>query len=127
MAAMHIVMMILGALLLASGCVSSAGYEASESSMPHIPPRPAGATYPNWEHLCIFNGDVDQYRSTLSRAGAEGWELVGQERLELCFKRPVHPPVDATPGAPASPESEQTGAAPAAVEPASDLAAPQPE
>lgn len=56
-----------------------------------FPPRPVGADYPNWEHLCVVasKGDVSE---TLNNSGKTGWELVavaprqGGDSL-MCFKR----------------------------------------
>jgi hypothetical protein len=84
--------------LLLAGCttISGAGGETNT-----IPPRPAGACYPNWEHMCI-NPAVGTYSQMLNEAGAQGWEMVLRtEQGTYCFKRPVaSPPSSACPPAP---------------------------
>lgn len=57
-----------------------------------FPPKPAGAEYPSWEHLCVVF-DSSNGSDVLNNAGAEGWELVGlgiqgADSL-MCFKRPA--------------------------------------
>lgn len=56
-----------------------------------FPPKPAGATYPSWEHICVVF-DSSNATETLNNSGGEGWELVGMgiqgaDSL-MCFKRP---------------------------------------
>jgi hypothetical protein len=84
--------------LLLAGCttISGAGGETNT-----IPPRPAGACSPNWEHMCI-NPAVGTYSQMLNEAGAQGWEMVLRtEQGTYCFKRPVaSPPSSACPPAP---------------------------
>jgi hypothetical protein len=75
--------------LLLAGCttISGAGGETNT-----IPPRPADACYPSWEHMCVYPA-LGGFDELLNEAGAQGWELVTfTEQGGLCFKRPVAPP-----------------------------------
>ncbi len=72
--------------LALSGC-AGATYGASTQGL--IPPRPKGATYSNWEHLCITIS-TRNLTEALNQAGQEGWELVGVDAGGIaCFKRPI--------------------------------------
>lgn len=79
---------VLLGVLTASGC-GVTSYGASTDGT--FPPRPAGADYPNWEHVCfVFTGK--NATEVLQGAGDKGWELValgnqGSDGL-MCFKRP---------------------------------------
>jgi len=57
-----------------------------------FPPRPGGADYPNWEHMCVV-ATKSNATETLNNAGNEGWSLVavGQQGGKdlMCFKRPL--------------------------------------
>lgn len=53
-----------------------------------IPPRPAGATYPNWQHMCLTLSPADA-SDLLTEAGNQGWELVAIGDNGACFKRPA--------------------------------------
>lgn len=87
-----------------------------------IPPRPAGATYPGWEHHCAaIDGSMglgDALAKFLADAGKEGWELVLSQdinsQLYFCFKRPL-----VAPDAPSSAAS--SGAEPVVVVPGSTI------
>ncbi len=78
--------LFLAAMLVACGGTS---YGVSRDGV--FPPRPNGADYPNWDHMCkvVSQGDVSD---TLNEAGAQGFELVtlaNQSGKDLmCFKRP---------------------------------------
>ena len=53
-----------------------------------VPPRPPGATYPNWEFLCL-DGPLTSSSLVefLNAAGAQGWDLVTTS--PACVKRPA--------------------------------------
>jgi hypothetical protein len=70
------------------GC-GSTSYGVNTEGM--FPARPAGADYPNWDHMCVVVTKSNA-TETLNDAGAQGWELVtvgkqGSNDL-VCFKRP---------------------------------------
>ena len=99
--------LILG--LLAGGCVSVRGAGADSNS---IPPRPEGAPYPNWEHMCVHPG-IGGSSDLLNGAGEQGWELVAiTGEGVFCFKRPVMPPGGVFPPPPGPPPPPRPPAAP---------------
>jgi hypothetical protein len=105
------------AVCLAPGCNSTAYGTGTRGGEYSIPPRPAGATYPNWEHLCITPTTTEIFDNTLRQAGAQGWELIGFGDQVTCFKRPAPPSPDAgarpaVSPAPDQPEPEQAPAVP---------------
>ncbi len=75
-------------LLLAAGC-GTASYGVSLDGS--FPARPTGASYPNWEHMCLVAQQATA-TETLTNAGGKGWELVAVSPYKgntlLCFKRP---------------------------------------
>lgn len=93
--------------VLAAGCAATP--QGFGSSSGGVPPRPAAASYPGWEHYCAWidgNAGYDAaVTKLLSDAGKEGWELVTMVNIgdtpRFCFKRPL---VDGTtpPAAPAA-------------------------
>lgn len=115
---MRIKLLLLLTLVIVSGCGPRAfgtGMRGEDS----IPPRPVGASYPNWEHLCVGLGA--QFGEVLDRAGAAGWEMVGIGTdgggVIVCFKRPaVTGPAstlaDPPSGNEVSPQSSPASAAP---------------
>jgi len=42
---------------------------------------------PKWEYYCIRHDDETELAEASQRLGAEGWELVTEDRPEYCFKR----------------------------------------
>jgi hypothetical protein len=113
MPAMRILLFLFAILLMAPGC-GPKSYGTGVSGDGSIPPRPAGATYPNWEHLCVglYGGD---FGDVLDRAGAEGWELVAianTDVIVVCFKRP------AAQSPQRAPENATSGQAPGSSAPA---------
>lgn len=81
--------MLLGSFLL-FGLAACAGSSYGASTDGSFPPRPAGADYPNWEHMCV-NVTGSSATQTLNESGAQGWELVDMGALKgetmMCFKR----------------------------------------
>jgi hypothetical protein len=90
-----------------AGCVGQV-YGAGGGSRT-IPPRPAGVSYPNWEHICITFNDPDSLNHALNGAGDQGWEVAAMASQVVCFKRPradspnVALPAAAAPAAAAAP------------------------
>lgn len=73
-------------VVFVSGCVGQT-FGATENGS--VPPRPAGALYPNWEHFCM-TVNTNNLSDALNQAGAQGWELVNLDARGLvCFKRPL--------------------------------------
>lgn len=74
-------------LSLAAGC-GATSYGASRDGT--FPARAPGASYPNWEHMCVVAGNTS-VSDTLNESGEKGWELVtmGPHMGEtlMCFKR----------------------------------------
>ncbi|MBI5490350.1 MAG: hypothetical protein HY905_23640 [Deltaproteobacteria bacterium] len=119
--------------LLGVGCATVRGAGSDSNS---IPPRPEGAPYPNWEHMCIspsFGGSSD----LLNEAGEQGWELVAiTTEGTYCFKRPSPPPGGSFPPPPGppppppppppSPPAPELGADPYATPPAPPAPLPPP-
>jgi hypothetical protein len=62
-----------------AGCGASAA-----ASQLVIPSARAGATPARWEYFCINGNDV---KGEWNRAGAEGWELVGEFKGFSSFTR----------------------------------------
>lgn len=107
MPAMRILLFLFATLLIAPGC-GPRSFGTGVSGDGSIPPRPAGATYPNWEHLCV-GLYAHNFGEVLERAGAEGWEMVSianTDTILVCFKRP------AVQSAPSAPEPLPDGQAP---------------
>jgi hypothetical protein len=81
--------------LLVSGCAAKASALGPGGGA--IPPRPAYATYPGWEHYCAAVDGGLGYNDVAARllqdAGRQGWELVAihdiSSRNTFCFKRPL--------------------------------------
>ena len=79
-------------LFVCLGACSATSYGVATDGV--FPPRPSGADYPNWEHLCV---EVSRGTSTetLNDSGKQGWELVGVVQQSgtdfMCFKRPKAP------------------------------------
>lgn len=90
-------------VMLLVGCGGGNVYGTGGGSKA-IPPRPPGATYPNWEHICVHVTNPDELSNALNDAGAQGWELVMLAQGALCFKRPRldTPVLPAAPAAPAA-------------------------
>ena len=89
-----------------------------------VPPRPASATYPNWEQYCgatYARGHEEELNQHLRASGQQGWELVSVSSdtygdVLFCFKRPL--PVGAAPAAPpTSPSTSPSTSPPAAAQP----------
>ena len=86
--------------LLLTGCLTVRGAGADSNS---IPPRPADAPYPNWEHMCV-QPTFGSSTALLNEAGEQGWELVAVTgEGAYCFKRPVLPPGGGCPHPPGRP------------------------
>ena len=115
---MRIMLLMFVTLVIASGCSPSA-YGTGMRGGDSVPPRPPGATYPNWEHLCI--GVNSQFGEVLDRAGSEGWEMVSAttttDTIVVCFKRPAAVAPVGTPAEPAPGNSMPPEPAPALVVP----------
>lgn len=84
----------LSAFILALGIMclwGCAGKTYGVSSDGTFPPKPAGASYPSWEHICaVF--DSSNATELLQKSGEAGWEMVGMGMQGndslICFKRP---------------------------------------
>ena len=81
----------LAALLLTTCLAACAGTSYGISTDGTFPPRPAGADYPNWQHMCV-TFDEKNATEVLNKSADKGWELVtvgrqGSNDL-MCFKRP---------------------------------------
>ena len=76
-------------LPLLAGSAACAGASYGASSDGSFPPRPAGADYPNWEHMCVAVTESNTTK-TLNESGAQGWELVneseGPRTLRVAFE-----------------------------------------
>lgn len=106
-------------ILATAGCAATT--KSLGSSGGEIPPRPASATYPGWEHYCASIDGGRGYREAAAQlmrdAGKQGWELVSLHEisgdLNFCFKRPL---IDEAPGvAPATVPAPAAVPAPAPV------------
>jgi hypothetical protein len=100
-------MVVVGFVLLCSSLVLGcrpAQPMALGSGKSIIPPRPADATYPSWEHHCAAvdgsSGQADATAKLLADAGKEGWELVLVQDMAyqryFCFKRPLFDPASSS-------------------------------
>ena len=81
------------AAILSAGCPATTQSIGGDDT--GVPPRPANATYPGWEHYCAridgTAGSEDAVAKLLRKAGKQGWELVTIDlsRAIFCFKRPL--------------------------------------
>jgi hypothetical protein len=87
------------ALALSLGLTACAArtMNISSSGTGGVPPLPAGATAPRWDHYCSFfgggrGGDL-QFAALLDEASANHWEMVSavpaDASIMVCFKRPA--------------------------------------
>ena len=74
-----------------AGCGVTALATVSE---PLVIPTAHAQTTQRWEVFCVMNRQAvgewpENMSATATRAGAEGWELVGFQNGAMCFKRPA--------------------------------------
>ena len=95
------------ALLGALPCCDT-GYFGAGAAIHAIPPRPANATYPDWEYLCVAPHTLEELNRSLEDAGNRGWELVTVIPNAFCFKRPKTPGNAPPPGSAADAAPSRT-------------------